>query len=551
MNKLKKYGVVAAIAAVVALPFVANSLTFNDATADQVWGSNSFTTAGNISSTSGVNGLRADSAANNSDTLGPDGLAFDGNGNLWVAADTRILLFTAPTSDTSANAIATADKILTYRSIDSTLAGLNPTLTDSVALFHKLVVTTTDTDVLWATFTLLDSSAFGVQDSRTTSGIMGMYLSGNVAGSLPIIDTGLVRGDTTDSLAEFVIGPFRQITGRIQPAIGFKEAADTIPHSLRGITAKEDGNTVTLFAADRGFNRVLGWKLYTPNYSELIFGPNSQSARADSKADFVAGQGLFTTSAMGTSNDGETGLCVPVDVAWCYNRLFIADAGNSRVVAVDFFTGNSMETATGDSFGSPVTFAYGDSNTLATTPRTAGANNFATETSFQSIQQLFCDGVSIAVSDSTGSAGNTQGARVLVFTINSDTTADDAIGYTISTRINAPPGIGNAAWQTLRDIAGYGSLIVVSDHGNNRVLGFSGSVGPSSQSATSDGGTCLIEALVSGTSLEAALPAIRSARDASLGSAAGRFLTSAYYSVLGIASLVALIGGAAFAFRRN
>ncbi len=211
-----------------------------------------------------------------------------------------------------------------------------------------------------------------------------------------------------------------------------------------------DGGSQRLFVADGGNNRV------------MVFGVGTSSISMGEGASYVLGQSSFTASSSATT---QAGLSTPRGVAYdpTYQRLFVADTSNNRVLVFNVATATIANNETS-------TNVLGQTDFVSSGATTTQAGLSAPSA------------VSYDAANSRLFVADTSNNRVLVFnvataTISNNENASYVLGqanYTSSTATTTQTGMSGPAG------LGYDpttSRLFVSDKTNSRTLVFDASVG--------------------------------------------------------------------------
>ncbi len=257
-------------------------------------------------------------------------------------------------------------------------------------------------------FTTLQSAS--KTDQTTMRGPQGVWLQN---GQLFVADTGNNRvlvwnriPTTNGQAADYVLGQpnFNQV---ISPNTTNPVAAANSLWSPTSVTS--DG--VHLFVADLGFNRVLIWNTIptqTQQPANVVLGqPNMTAATADNAAGLCPSNGVDTNNKPTYPARCASTLNFPRFVLSDGSRLFVADAGNDRVLIynqIPTTNGVSADTVLGQpDFASDVAVAQDTSIVSTSVDNTGSSDTVGTPTS------LAFDGTNLYVADPFN-------RRVLVFT---------------------------------------------------------------------------------------------------------------------------------------
>ena len=491
-----------------------------------------------------ANGGSAILTASGFDT--PMGMAFDGQGNLFVADanNTRVLKFSAPLGPAkqgpSASAVIGEPNFATRgtpaQPSNSSMSGPTGVGVDSSGLLYVSVPA--DNRVL--VFSLSNTasgaqSVIGQSDFVTTSANVGVFplaspntLSGPVDVEVDSNGYAYVADTGNNRVLMFAKGSKSGIAVWGQTTFSANGANEVKPGSLSSpfaVAIDYSQSPYALYISDTANHRVLGWK-------------DSTKFRNGDPADFVIGQADLLTAIANADSGGSpnpTRLCLSAPTGLAVQAgtgsLFVADSGNNRilrfprptsqtgriqpdaVIGQADFTSSASAVVSATSLRTPGALAFGPDGDLfvadignnrvleyasnpgnmASAVRVYGQPSFTSgsaspQTSAQILsapQGLFVDSAfNLYVADSGAN-------RVLIFP---NTQAAPMLGAAAAFVIGqsrfdtAGSGNGNSSLRSPQGVtADQSGNIYVSDNGNNRILEFSPLVFLSVTGATATG----------------------------------------------------------------
>ncbi|HEV2339650.1 MAG TPA: NHL repeat-containing protein [Patescibacteria group bacterium] len=223
-------------------------------------------------------------------------------------------------------------------------------------------------------------------------------------------------------------------------------------------TTKTSGCTQSKFNLGDGGIFYTGGKLFVAdanNNRVLVF--NGIPTQNGPSANYVLGQSSFTTCTANSGGVSARSLSNPADVTSDGAKLYIADAGNNRVLGYLNFPSTSAL---------PADFVIGQPDTSTVTVNTGGVNG----NTLSNPRGITIDNGSLLISD-------TNNYRVLIFLSEPTSTnifADVVLGQTSFTA-NTSATISAQSLQPLRittDATSSNGIFYVSDIQANRVLAF-------------------------------------------------------------------------------
>ncbi|HEY7617159.1 MAG TPA: NHL repeat-containing protein, partial [Terriglobales bacterium] len=458
----------------------------------------------------------------------PVGLAFDSQGNLYVAdfTNARVLRFTAPFGPDAAATLVFGQSNFTSRGVPfqasaSTIAGPGGIAVDGAGTLYVAVPNenrilvfapnaasgSAAREVLGQvdfTSTRPNPSAFPYASASTFAAPSDVKIDSQ--GNLFVADTGNNRVVSLPPNSKSAVGVWGQLDFTANGINRIKPGSINSPFK---IAVDYSQTPYALYVSDTNNHRVLGWR-------------DAVRFRTGDPADLVIGQPDLSTAlpnvdTRGSANPSRTSLLLPRGIALDANgNLYVADGGNHRVlrfprpvsqsgrimpdlvIGQADFTGSVSAAVSAFSLRSPSGVAVApdgnifvaDSgnhrvlefpNTNSNRPtaiRVFGQPSFTTGVSFSSIsaqtltlpQGIFVDAANTLYVADTGAN------RVVIFPNTKDS---PAIGTAASIVIGQDrfdsfaTGSGASAFRGPADVVlDSNGNVYVSDSGNHRVLGF-------------------------------------------------------------------------------